>query len=73
MKDEDFKLLGGFALRLTDKRTDICDCRVAFATEKVTHFLFGCASNIYCLTHSLPDRKSKLPLLSLDLIYVFLH
>ena len=30
MKDDDFKLLKGFA----DKRTDICDCRVAFATEK---------------------------------------
>ena len=29
MKDDDFKLLKGFALR----RTDICDCRVAFAAE----------------------------------------
>ena len=28
-KDDDFKLLRGF----TDKRTDICDCRVAFVTE----------------------------------------
>ena len=39
MKDDDFKLLKGFALRLTDKRTngqtDICHCRVAFATEKM--------------------------------------
>ena len=34
MKDDDFKLLKGFALRLTDKRTDICDCGDAFATEK---------------------------------------
>ena len=37
MKDDDFKLLKGFALRLTDKQmdkqTDICDCRVAFANE----------------------------------------
>ena len=33
MKDEDFKLLKGFALRRTNRRTDICDCRVAFATE----------------------------------------
>ena len=33
MKDDDFKLLRGFADRQTDKRTDICDCRVAFATE----------------------------------------
>ena len=31
MKDEDFKLLRGFA----DRQTDICDCRVAFATEKM--------------------------------------
>ena len=34
MKDDDFKLLRGFEDRQTDKRTDICDCRVAFATEK---------------------------------------
>ena len=25
---------GGFEDGLTDKQTDICDCRVAFATEK---------------------------------------
>ena len=30
MKDDDFKLLKGFAFG----RTDICNCRVAFATEK---------------------------------------
>ena len=34
MKDDDFKLLKGFALGQTNKQTDICDCRVAFATEK---------------------------------------
>ena len=34
MKDDYFKLLRGFDNRQTDKRTDICDCRVAFATEK---------------------------------------
>ena len=34
MKDDNFKLLRGFADRLTDERTDICDCRVAFATER---------------------------------------
>ena len=33
MKD-DFKLLGGFALWLTDEGTDIFNCRVAFVTEK---------------------------------------
>ena len=40
MKDDDFKLLRGFAdwrtdRRTKDNRTDICDCRVAFATEKM--------------------------------------
>ena len=33
MKDDDFKLLRGFDDRQTNERTDICDCRVAFATE----------------------------------------
>ena len=35
MTDEgmiDFKLFEGFALRQTDEQTDICDCRVAFAS-----------------------------------------
>ena len=32
MKDDDFKLLRGFADWRRD-RTDVCDCRVAFATE----------------------------------------
>ena len=31
--EEDFKLLRGFCDWLTNKRTDICECRVAFATE----------------------------------------
>ena len=35
MKDDDFKLLKGFALGQTNERTDICDCRVAFATENI--------------------------------------
>ena len=34
MKDDDFELLMGFASRQTDGLTDICECRVAFATEK---------------------------------------
>ena len=33
MKDDDFKLLRGFADEQTEERTDICDCRVAFETE----------------------------------------
>ena len=35
IKDDDFKLLRGFANKRTDGQTDICDCRVAFATEKI--------------------------------------
>ena len=35
MKDDDFKLLRGFAHGRTDGRTDIGDCRVAFATENI--------------------------------------
>ena len=38
MKDDDFKLLRGFADGLSDgqldKQTYICECRVAFVTEK---------------------------------------
>ena len=34
MKDDDFKLLRGFDYGQTDRITDICECRVAFATEK---------------------------------------
>ena len=41
MKDDDFKLLRGFEDEQTDgqteERTDICDCRVTFATEKALH------------------------------------
>ena len=33
MNYDDLKLLRGFDLWQMDKRTDICDCRVAFATE----------------------------------------
>ena len=33
MKDDDFKMLMGFASEQTDGLTDICECRVAFATE----------------------------------------
>ena len=42
MKDDDFKLLRGFEDEQTDgqtdKQTDICDCRVAFATENIGLF-----------------------------------
>ena len=34
MKDDDFKLLRGFDYGQTDRITDICECRVTFATEK---------------------------------------
>ena len=41
MKDDDFKLLKGFALWRTDRRTDICNCRVAFATENIKTMFFS--------------------------------
>ena len=47
MKDDDFKLLRGFADGQANERTDICDYRVAFATEK----LFVTLS---LLTYSIP-------------------
>ena len=53
MKDDDFKLLGGFVTnRQTDERMDICECRVAFATEKLS-FIFlqpslNLSPNTYC-------------------------
>ena len=33
MKNGDFKLLKGFDYQQTGRLTDICECRVAFATE----------------------------------------
>ena len=36
MNDDNFKLLRGFDLWLMNKRTVICECRVAFTTEN--HF-----------------------------------
>ena len=35
IKNDDFKPLRGFA----DRRTDICECRVVFATENYIHDL----------------------------------
>ena len=35
MKDDDFQLWMGFASERTDRLTDICECRVAFATENI--------------------------------------
>ena len=32
----DSERLRGFDFRKTDRQTDICDCRVAFATENTT-------------------------------------
>ena len=37
MKDYDFKMLRGFDNR--DRQTDICECRDAFATEKLSKCL----------------------------------
>jgi len=38
MEDDDLKLLRGFADGRTNEWTDICDCRVAFATENQPPF-----------------------------------
>ena len=45
MKDDDFKLFRGFADGQTKERTDICDCRVAFATENHILELLYAVSN----------------------------
>ena len=48
IRDDDFKLLRGFAERQTDEptneQTDICDCRVAFATEKLSTTSWECST-----------------------------
>ena len=51
MKDDDFKLLRGFEGRQTNRQTDICECRVAFATEKALLLVLGslCHSKIVIL------------------------
>jgi len=37
MKDDEWWLISSwFGVSLSDRRTDICDCRVAFATENLT-------------------------------------
>ena len=40
-KDDDFKLFRGFGDGRTNRRTDICDCRVAFATENQLYYFPG--------------------------------
>ena len=55
MKDEDFKLLRGFEDRQTDEQKDICECRVAFATENFGHVVnksLVICNIIYLFTHS---------------------
>ena len=49
----EFKVFQGFAFRQTNGRTDICDCRVAFATEMsdlyLTHLIgIGNIENSTC-------------------------
>ena len=50
--DNDFKLLGGFDLWLTDGQMDICDCRVAFATENKTFVLDWSLGHIIRTPHT---------------------
>ena len=40
LKDDDFKLLRGFEDELTDRQTDISECRFAFVTESIKHIKF---------------------------------
>ena len=54
MKDDDFKLLRGFA----DWRTDICDYRVAFATENCW--------NIFLLRYEMNLQESRISLFPRD-------
>ena len=59
----DFERLRGFCDRQTDRQTDgqtdICDCRVAFATEKVANaFLIVLSTNLWTTSFYLLPRVS---------------
>ena len=63
MKDDDFKLLRGFGDGRTNGRTDICDCRVAFATEKFDSSLFQRDRSLESFIDCLQKLCPKSPLL----------
>ena len=50
MKNDGWKMKddGGFVDKQTDRQTDVCDCRLAFATEKSSSKLF---KNSYFCAH----------------------
>ena len=58
MKDDDFKLFGGFADGQMDKRINICDCRVALATENIYIYQKG---QQQVQTLSAEERNDLLP------------
>ena len=72
LKDYDFKLLRGLADWQTDRQTDICDCRFAFATEKVRKVVMKVVAyvvmkvvvnvlvNVVVAEFKQAERKSKL-------------
>ena len=57
MNDDDFKLFRGFGDRLTNGRTDICECRVAFATENM-YFIVTLVLNFLLLATTSPSSPS---------------
>ena len=50
MKDDDFKLLRGSCDGQTNEQTDICECRVAFATENAYSVFSSFTMSLFVLT-----------------------
>ena len=71
IKDDDLKLLRGFASERTDGLTDICECRVAFATENVkTHnFVFQNQISIFFYDFVIKRRPTKSYIFWTELIW----
>ena len=86
MKHDDFKLLRGYADGHMNEQTDICDCRVTFATENVgsntyTHICkyhvyelieFTCSLNFVIQLTIKLDPTLELVLLNFKCFLVFL-
>ena len=71
MKDEDFEPLGALIYDgRTDRRTDICNCRVAFATEKEMHDL---QSNKRVFFHCTAHTALKLHLIHIHILHTSKH
>ena len=62
MKDDDFKLLRGFVTDgQTNERTDICECRVAFATENCIFLVVSTIPKIVCETLAALGLQEEIP------------